>query len=385
MYLQYPVLHQDSGPWMHLSTRYPSLCLFLMMGILLATGCDSSSDDGAEVRFSVQNADGTPQQGLEVGVRPCVKVEGNDRCTLGSRRSVSAEKAESGQSKAVELGSFEGDYLPASDQVELTWTTLSEANNVGFRIKERLPGGTFTEIAFVEGAGTTSEVQDYRYLTRARVLAGDVDYRLVAVEVDGDESASPVETVTIRVQEFTFFPLYPNPAADRVTVGLALPASADLRVAVETLRGETLEVIASPDIPRDAGQYQFRWEPFPELPDGVYTLDVKAEYADRATDDTTQTVVVLRPDPVVRSLGTTGSDGSVTLTDQSVLDQLDWEGIVEARNSNGFVIAQMTASRRVLVEVTDPETGQTQTYQETVPEGGAQIDLTWSPPSASVQ
>lgn len=370
---------------MHFLTRYLSLFLFLMIGVLVATGCDSSSDDGAEVRFSVQNADGTPQQGLEVGFRPCVKVEGNDLCTLGSRRSLPAEKAESGRGKAVELGAFDADYLPVDGRVDLTWTTLSETNNSGFRIEERVQGGTFSEIAFVDGAGTTSEAQNYRYLRRAPVAAGDVDYRLVAVAVDGDESESPVETVVIRVQEFTYFPLYPNPAADRVTVGLALPAAADVRVAVETLRGETLEVIASPDTPRDAGQYRFQWEPFPELPDGVYTLDVKADYPDRAMDDTTQTLVVLRSDPVVRSLGTTGSDGTVALSDQSVLDQLDWEGVVDARDTNGLVIATMTASRRVLIEVTDPETGQTQTYRETVPEGGGQIDLTWSPPSASVQ
>jgi hypothetical protein len=357
----------------------------LLLGFLVLSGCDSSSNDGTKTfRLSVKTSDGTPKQGLEVGIRPCVDADGRDVCTFEQFMQASSRKTGGVTArKAVELASFDANYLQSDDKVELRWTTLSEVNNTGFRVEERADGETFSEVGFVDGAGTTSETKSYIFRTDAPIRSGNVDYRLVEIGVDGYESESRVETVTIVVPTFDLRALFPNPAADHVNVLLSLPTEASLEVSIETFHGETLDTILSPEAPRDAGRYQFVWQPSPELPDGVYAVNVEAEYETRASDDTTHILVIMRPDPVVQSLGRTDGDGTVSLTTSAFLGQLGWEGAADVRNSNGTVVAQMAASRRILIEVTDPETGQTQTFERDAPQAGGKIDLTWSPPAAT--
>ncbi|MFZ2898923.1 MAG: hypothetical protein WA004_09890, partial [Saprospiraceae bacterium] len=49
------------------------------------------------------------------------------------------------------------------DDVHLTWSTASESNNEGFDVQRSENGRDWQTIAFVPGAGTTSEVQTYSY------------------------------------------------------------------------------------------------------------------------------------------------------------------------------------------------------------------------------
>ena len=46
------------------------------------------------------------------------------------------------------------------NDVVLSWYTATETNNSGFEI-QRKTDGEFESIAFVEGKGTTTEVQNY--------------------------------------------------------------------------------------------------------------------------------------------------------------------------------------------------------------------------------
>ena len=110
----------------------------------------------------------------------------------------------------VELVAF--DATAVGESVTLTWTTTSETNNAGFAVEQRASGAeAFGEIGFVEGAGTTTQTQRYRF-DAAMVEPGTYDFRLRQVDVDGAIEYSPV--VTVRVQPdrpYTLQMRGPNP------------------------------------------------------------------------------------------------------------------------------------------------------------------------------
>src|SRR5690606_41827240 len=58
----------------------------------------------------------------------------------------------------VELSSFTA--VTEKNDVILNWSTASETNNQGFEIQRRSKG-EFERVGFVEGKGTTTEIQHY--------------------------------------------------------------------------------------------------------------------------------------------------------------------------------------------------------------------------------
>jgi len=121
----------------------------------------------------------------------------------------------------VELVAF--DATASGGSVTLTWTTTSETNNTGFAIEQRDSGAeTFGEIGFVEGAGTTTQTQRYRF-DAAVAEPGTYDFRLRQVDVDGTVEYSPV--VTVRVQPdrpYTLQMRGPNPFRTETAMDLTV-------------------------------------------------------------------------------------------------------------------------------------------------------------------
>ena len=126
----------------------------------------------------------------------------------------------------VELTAFTA-TADGADAV-LTWQTASETNNAGFHVEQRQPDGTsrqdvstWKSLGFVEGAGTTTEPQDYRFRVRSAGY-GEQAFRLRQVDTDGTESLSDVQTVRITPTEAVAVSAYPNPFGNgqpaRITV-----------------------------------------------------------------------------------------------------------------------------------------------------------------------
>ncbi|HHP7239075.1 S8 family peptidase, partial [Longibacter sp.] len=149
----------------------------------------------------------------------------------------------------VELATFDG--RPVDDTVELVWTTLSETNNEGFYV-ERRPGSAnataaWTTVGFVDGAGTTSESQQYRF-TDARLPFGEreISYRLRQVDVDGTPTYSKSETVRLGTPgQVTLHPPFPNPAGRQVTVRYELPADGPVQIAVYDVLGRRVRTVTN--------------------------------------------------------------------------------------------------------------------------------------------
>lgn len=84
----------------------------------------------------------------------------------------------------------------SSGNVLLQWKTSQEINNRGFTVQRSANGQSWTDLAFVAGAGNASTITQYNY-TDALPLDGSNFYRLRQEDIDGRISYSDIATATI--------------------------------------------------------------------------------------------------------------------------------------------------------------------------------------------
>lgn len=114
----------------------------------------------------------------------------------------------------------------------LRWETVSETENAGFEVQHRLLGhDQWTRRGFVEGAGTTTEVQSYRFETDA-LRAGTHLFRLKQVDLDGSAHYSAPRSVDIRPE-----------TALRVSGPNPLPAGRPITVTVQAEGTQRMDVV----------------------------------------------------------------------------------------------------------------------------------------------
>ncbi|HHB80028.1 MAG TPA: T9SS type A sorting domain-containing protein [Saprospiraceae bacterium] len=94
--------------------------------------------------------------------------------------------------------------------VYLEWETSSEKNNDGQFVEKSHNGRDWQEIAWVDGHGTTEELQDYSFVDELP-YEGINYYRLKQVDYDGKEEWSHVISTYYEGKEKSIR-LYPNPA-----------------------------------------------------------------------------------------------------------------------------------------------------------------------------
>jgi hypothetical protein len=137
--------------------------------------------------------------------------------------------AKAGDAIPVELSAF--DARVRRQDVQLRWRTESETDNAGFAVEQRAEGAPFQEVGFVEGAGTTSRPQAYRY-TVENVEPGTYDFRLRQVDHDGTSAYSAPVPVRVTVGgAFWLRGPVPNPVRDHARFELAVDTSQ--RIVVE--------------------------------------------------------------------------------------------------------------------------------------------------------
>ena len=72
-----------------------------------------------------------------------------------------------------------------STQVELFWATASEQNNSGFSVEYSQDALNWESLGFVEGTGTTNELNSYTFV-HDRPGLGFNYYRLKQIDFNGD-------------------------------------------------------------------------------------------------------------------------------------------------------------------------------------------------------
>lgn len=180
----------------------------------------------------------------------------------------------------VELSKFEG-FLESSGLPELHWTTATERENYGFHIERssepvNVSADTiWTNIAFVEGNGTTTEEQSYSYTDNSATLNGTYLYRLIQEDYDGTKTIH--DTLSVEVQLATktgLSSVYPNPFNPQTTVAFSVDKSQSVKIDLYNILGQRVKVLANKTF--EAGNHSLRLNA-QNLSSGTYLLVMQAD------------------------------------------------------------------------------------------------------------
>jgi len=218
---------------------------------------ESVSFDVSGTASTSQSADASPAALLKDG--PTVAKASTDNGLPSYRLFVGPAAA-----LPVELASF--DATTEGPEVQLSWQTASETNNAGFAIERRAQGGTWSQIGFREGAGTTSEAQTYRFTDgEIPFEAETVRYRLRQTDLDGSTTLSDEVTVELGApSKARLHAPFPNPTTQRATVRYEVPKTTTVQIAVYDVLGRRVETVVDGQIPAGRAQKTVqteRWAP----------------------------------------------------------------------------------------------------------------------------
>jgi hypothetical protein len=157
----------------------------------------------------------------------------------------------------VELMEFSADI--SGGTVSLFWRTASENANFGFDVQRRKSGETaFQTVGFVAGNGTTVTTQDYRF-EETGLSAGNYEYRLKQIDLNGDSHYSPVITVRIALPlRFELQQNYPNPFNSGTTITYQLSKAAEVELTVHSMTGQKVAIVSAKR--ESAGTHKYVWD-----------------------------------------------------------------------------------------------------------------------------
>ena len=158
----------------------------------------------------------------------------------------------------VEFTSFSATMT--TEGTQLYWQTSSELNNAGFEVEHSTDGKSWQMLDFVEGAGTTLEVQYYNYLHQSPAN-GINYYRLRQVDIDGVFDYSDIVTATFIKPNEIALNTYPNPTTNTLNI-----VGGQGQATLYTMLGKP---VRSYLITNES--YQI---PVKELPNGYYFLQI---------------------------------------------------------------------------------------------------------------
>ena len=174
----------------------------------------------------------------------------------------------------VELTSFTA--KADVDGVILNWTTASELNNHGFEIERSSDGNEFFTVAFVEGAGTTTEGKNYSYTDEVDYKGGETFfYRLKQVDLDGRIQYSSIVEIEFDVpKDFVLHQNYPNPFNPSTTIKYAVPKTSLVKITVYDLTGQEVALLVNEL--KEAGTYELKFDAS-NIASGVYLYRMVAD------------------------------------------------------------------------------------------------------------
>jgi hypothetical protein len=142
----------------------------------------------------------------------------------------------------VELVSFNSSVV--NNIVNLTWATATEVNNSGFEVQRSTDNKTFQTISFVNGKGTSTEVNHYNY-TDSELEGGVYFYRLKQIDFDGTFEIT--NSIEVNVDEipasFSLNQNYPNPFNPETSISFSVAQNGLTKLVVYNSIGQQVTTL----------------------------------------------------------------------------------------------------------------------------------------------
>jgi len=174
----------------------------------------------------------------------------------------------------VELKSFTAQT--SGNNVNLNWSTATEVNNLGFEIQKKV-SGDFVAIGFVNGKGTTTEIQNYSF-TDNDLQNGSYTYKLKQVDFSGSfEYSYEVNVDVTGPQYFALNQNYPNPFNPSTRIEFNLASESKVTLKIFNLLGEEVATLLNGNLVSGKHFADFKAQ---NLNSGVYMYRLDAKGID---------------------------------------------------------------------------------------------------------
>ena len=170
---------------------------------------------GYILKDGVPNGDNTTTgQGLPTFTATGYITNPNNSNSLTNQNSFStfrkAGAVISGTTLPVELVSLTA-YGINNKHINVEWLTATEINNSGFELQRSINGIDFNTIAWITGAGNSSEVQNYSYTDTEVSTEIVYYYRLNQIDFDGKNEHSITVSASLKKSDIFTVNVFPNP------------------------------------------------------------------------------------------------------------------------------------------------------------------------------
>jgi len=175
----------------------------------------------------------------------------------------------------VELISFTAEC--EEDGIKLKWITSSETNNDYFLLEGSDDGISFTTIATLKGAGTTSSPTTYNAIDNIPGVRHHRYYRLIQFDFDGESNESKVIGIDCSGKNVSesIIHWFPNPTFDDLYILISQSFSGDAKVSIVDVLGQ---VVFAKDFPIASGMQQIKIHMGNFAP-GMYQVIVESGYS----------------------------------------------------------------------------------------------------------
>ncbi len=189
----------------------------------------------------------------------------------------------------VELVSFTAHSIDAG--VLLSWTTATETNNLGFAIERSRDEENFSQIGFVDGKGTTTEISNYNFID-ADIESGKYYYRLKQTDFNGTFEYLNVVLVDAGLpRQFVLNQNHPNPFNPSTTIKFQLPVDANVRIELFNSIGQKISEILNSDL--SGGVHEVNFEAS-NLSSGIYYYMMNAIGKDGKAFTATKKMILMK-------------------------------------------------------------------------------------------
>lgn len=174
----------------------------------------------------------------------------------------------------VELAAFTANI--DKRHVMLNWSTVSETNNTGYDIERKnYDSQIWSKISFVEGHGTTSLPQSYKYEDR-NLASGKYNYRLKQIDNNGNYHYIPLTTlVEIGIPtKYDMSQNYPNPFNPSTKINFDLPFDSKVTIRLFDITGREVATVLNQTVVAGYQTVQFNAA---GLASGTYFYNIMAE------------------------------------------------------------------------------------------------------------
>ncbi len=168
----------------------------------------------------------------------------------------------------ITLVSFSATLLQ-SGSVKLDWKTSMEINCSKYKIERSFDGNMFSEVASVNGSGTTSIMHNYSALDNVSSSAGAIIYyRLKQIDLDGKGSYSKVVSIKTKQSDKNLV-ISPNPFKSYLNVNMNWSKAEVITARVINIQGK--EVVTK-SIQMNKGLNYIKLDELSNLPSGNYFI-----------------------------------------------------------------------------------------------------------------